>query len=104
VGNAVRANELALFTTSAEAVNNVYNIACGDKTSLNELFEYIKEIAGSDLAPIYGAERKGDVKHSLADINKANSLLGYTPATSIKQGLKETFEWYRKQHHFSYSS
>jgi UDP-N-acetylglucosamine 4-epimerase len=103
VGNAVQANELALFTTNTEAVKEVYNIACGEQTTLNELLESLKGIAGSDLAPIYGANRIGDVKHSLADISKAQSLLGYNPATAIREGLKSTFEWYRKQHHFAYS-
>lgn len=100
VANAVQANELALFTQNPEAVNQVYNIACGEQTSLNELFTELKAIAGSDLAPIYGPERMGDVKHSLADITKAKTLLGYQPSVSIRQGLKPTFEWYRKQHHF----
>jgi UDP-N-acetylglucosamine/UDP-N-acetylgalactosamine 4-epimerase len=103
VANAVKANELALFTQNKEAVNQVYNIACGEQTSLNDLLEMIKGIAGSDLVPKYGPERKGDVMHSLADISKASTLLGYQPSFSIKEGLKPTFEWYRKQHHFSYS-
>ncbi|RYF86926.1 MAG: SDR family oxidoreductase [Chitinophagaceae bacterium] len=103
VANAVLANELALFTQNIEAVNQVYNIACGEQTSLNELFTEIKGIAGSDLAPIYGPERKGDVKHSLADITKAKTLLGYQPAITIKEGMKPTFEWYRQHHHFAYS-
>jgi UDP-N-acetylglucosamine 4-epimerase len=103
VANAVLANELALFTENKDAVNQVYNVACGEQTSLNELFELIKGIAGSDLVPKYGPERKGDVKHSLADIGKASTLLGYQPPFTIKDGLKPTFEWYRKQHHFSYS-
>ncbi len=101
VGNAVLANELALFTTNTEAVNQVYNIAFGQQTSLNELFTSIKEIAGSDLAPKYGPERRGDVKHSLAQIDKATELLGYKPPMSVHEGLKTTFEWYRKQHHFA---
>jgi len=71
---------------------------------LNQLFEMIKEIGGSDLAPKYGPARKGDVKYSLADINKARTLLGYHPATTIKQGLETAFEWYRRHHHFSYST
>ncbi|WP_121352396.1 SDR family oxidoreductase [Flavisolibacter nicotianae] len=103
VANAVQANELALFTQNKDAVNQVYNIACGEQTSLNELFEMIKNVAGSDLAPQYGPERKGDVKHSLADITKAGNLLGYKPGFTIREGLKPTFDWYRKQHHFSYS-
>jgi UDP-N-acetylglucosamine 4-epimerase len=104
VGNAVMANDRALFTDNTEAINQVYNIAVGEQTSLNQLFEMIKEVAGSDLAPKYGPERKGDVKHSLADISKAGTLLNYHPEISIKQGLKTTFEWYRKNHHFSYST
>lgn len=103
VGNAVQANELALFTNNPEAINQVYNIACGEQTTLNELFTGLKSIAGSDLVPIYGPERTGDVKHSLADITKAQTLLGYQPDTTIQQGLKPTFEWYRKAHHFAYS-
>src|SRR5215213_3161810 len=103
VANAVHANECALFTENINAVNQVYNIAYGKQTSLNELFETIKEIAGSDLAPKYGPERKGDVKHSLADISKAKELLSYQPAYDTRQGLKIAFEWYRRNHHFGYS-
>ncbi len=103
VANAVLANELALFTQKKEAVNQVYNIACGEQTSLNQLFEEIKGIAGSDLAPKYGPARKGDVKHSLAEISKANQLLAYQPAVGIKEGLKPTFEYYRKHFRFAYS-
>lgn len=103
VANAVLANELALFTQNNDAVNQVYNIACGEQTSLNHLFESIKGIAGSDLAPKYGPERTGDVRHSLADITKAAERLQYRPAVSIFGGLKPTFEWYRKQHRFAYS-
>ena len=103
VSNAVQANELALFTQNKDAVNKVYNIACGEQTSLNELFTGLKNIAGSDLVPIYGPERTGDVKHSLADITKAKTLLGYNPSVTIQQGLQPTFEWYRKQHRFAYS-
>jgi UDP-N-acetylglucosamine/UDP-N-acetylgalactosamine 4-epimerase len=104
VANAVLANELALFTENRGVVNQVYNVAIGEQTSLNQLFEMIKEVAGSDLAPKYGEERKGDVKHSLADISKARTLLGYEPGVSIKEGLKIAFEWYRGSHHFSYST
>ncbi|MFL5789275.1 MAG: SDR family oxidoreductase [Flavisolibacter sp.] len=103
VSNAVQANELALFSTSSKSVNQVYNIACGEQTTLNELFEIIKEIAGSDLAPKYGPARTGDVVHSLADITKAKKLLGYNPTVRTREGLKQTFEWYRVQHHFGYS-
>jgi UDP-N-acetylglucosamine/UDP-N-acetylgalactosamine 4-epimerase len=103
VGNAVQANICALFTKNREAVNQVFNIAFGERTTLNELFENLKGIAGSDLAPKYGPERAGDVRHSLADISKAKSLLGYEPQYSVRDGLKLTFDWYRQRHNLSYS-
>ncbi|MBB1287107.1 SDR family oxidoreductase [Flavisolibacter sp. BT320] len=103
VANAVQANERALFTQNKDAVNEVYNIACGEQTTLNALLENIKAIAGSDLVPKYGPERNGDVKHSLADITKAKTLLDYSPSVTIKEGLKPTFEFYRRHHKFAYS-
>jgi UDP-N-acetylglucosamine 4-epimerase len=103
VANVVQANVRALFTESTEALNQVYNIACGERTTLNELFERIKGIAGSDLAPIYGPERAGDVRHSLADISKARQMLGYEPAISVAEGLRKAFDWYRQHHNYSYS-
>ncbi len=95
VANAVQANERALFTTNSEALNQVYNIAFGERTTLNQLFGSITKIAGSSLTPTYGPERAGDVKHSLADISKAKTLLEYHPAVSVEQGLKMAFEWYK---------
>lgn len=100
VDNAVQANLLALTTTNPEALNQVYNVACGEQTCLNDLFENIKELAGSDLVPFYGPERPGDVKHSLADITKARNLLGYDPQVSVRAGLKLTLEWYRRKRNF----
>ncbi|MBK7561786.1 MAG: SDR family oxidoreductase, partial [Chitinophagaceae bacterium] len=76
VDNAVQANIRSIFTDNKEAVNQVYNIACGEQTSLNELFDGLRKEAGSKLQPVYGPERAGDVKHSLADITKAKKLLG----------------------------
>jgi UDP-N-acetylglucosamine 4-epimerase len=97
VDNAVSANILSLFTTEKPAVNQVYNIACGKQTSLNELFDHLRQIAGSNLDPIYGPERIGDVKHSLADISKAREKLGYEPFISVEDGLRNTFAWYKTQ-------
>ncbi|HZH96172.1 MAG TPA: NAD-dependent epimerase/dehydratase family protein, partial [Flavisolibacter sp.] len=104
VDNVVQANIQALFTQNTEALNEVYNIAFGERTTLNDLFEVIKGIAGSDLAPRYVAERPGDVKHSLADISKAKRLLEYNPEVSVRDGMKTTFEWYKARHNFSYST
>ena len=96
VDNAVQANILSLFTDNKEAINQVYNIACGEQTSLLELFEYLRQHSGSNLKPVFGPNRKGDVKHSLADISKAKSLLNYHPSVSVKEGLKKTFDWYKE--------
>jgi len=95
VANAVQANIKAMFTENKKAVNQVYNIACGQQTSLNQLFNYLKDIEGSNLQPIYGPERKGDVKHSLADISKAKNLLGYDPVVTVGDGLKKIVAWYK---------
>jgi UDP-N-acetylglucosamine 4-epimerase len=91
VDNAVSANILALFTENPEAVNQVYNIACGHQTSLLELYNMLKAHAGSSMQPIFGPERVGDVKHSLANIDKARNLLGYEPLVSVEEGLEKTF-------------
>ncbi|MBS1654727.1 MAG: SDR family oxidoreductase [Bacteroidetes bacterium] len=96
VANAVQANINALFTDNKEAVNQVYNIACGEQTSLTQLFELLKKEAGSSVEAIYGPERTGDVKHSLADISKAKNLLGYEPSVTVAAGLKLAFDWYQK--------
>jgi UDP-N-acetylglucosamine 4-epimerase len=96
VDNAVQANLLALFTENKHALNQVYNIACGAATSLSELFDHLKVEAGSRLEPVYGPERTGDVKHSLADISKAQRLLGYAVKVPVDEGLQATFKWYKK--------
>ena len=98
VDNAVQANILALFTTNKEAVNQVYNIACGHQTSLLELFDGLKREAGSTMQPVHGPDRKGDVKHSLADISKAVRLLGYDVKVPAAEGLGRTYKWYKEQH------
>ena len=96
VDNAVQANIKALFTSNEKAFNQVYNIAFGKKTSLLELFNYLKKISGSELKPIHGPERPGDVKHSQADISKAKKWLDYDPEISVEEGLKKTFDWHRQ--------
>lgn len=95
VSNAVSANINAIFTENKAAVNEVYNIACGEQTSLNDLFNTLKERAASSLKPTYGPERAGDVKHSLADISKAKTLLDYKPGIGVDEGLTITFNWYK---------
>lgn len=96
VDNVVQANIQALFTDNARAMNQVYNIAFGESTTLKELFDSIKLVAKSDLEPIHGPFRVGDIPHSLANVSKAKSLLGYHPKVSVHDGLKIAFEWYKE--------
>ncbi len=100
VDNAVQANLLAATATSSEAINQVYNVAVGDRTSLNDLFTLIRDgLAASreDLSqaqPVYRDFRAGDVRHSLADISKASSLLGYQPSHRLAEGIHAALDWY----------
>lgn len=91
VENAVQANVKAFFAPE-NTVNNVYNVAFGESISLNTLWDTLKDISGFNLEAQYGPSRVGDVRNSLADISKANTLLGYKPEFSVKQGLKVTWE------------
>ena len=93
VDNVVHANLLALFTDSKNAINQVYNVACGEQTSLNQLWECIQEVTGVNCDANYGPARVGDVKHSLADIGKASELLDYNPRIDVKKGLGMTSIW-----------
>ena len=96
VENAVQANVRAIFTTNKEAFNKVYNVAVGESVTVNELFEVIKELTGSDKQPEYVEERKGDIKKSLADVSMAKKLLGYDPHFHLKEGLMHTIKWFAK--------
>ena len=91
---------LALTTTNPDAVNQIYNTAFGERTTLNQLVSYLKEFLSefdpsiANINPIYGPNRAGDIPHSLACIDKAKNLLGYQPKYSMKDGLKEATKWY----------
>lgn len=98
VDNAVQANVLSMFTDNANALNQVYNVACGEQTSLNEMVEALRHISGKNISAIHGSERPGDVKHSKADISKISSLLGYKPSVYFKDGLAKIYPWYRDQY------
>jgi len=100
VENAVQANVLAAVATDQDALNQVYNIAYGERTTLNELFELIRaQVAAgctsvAKTEPIYKDFRPGDIRHSLADIHKARTLMGYEPRYSVHDGLKKAGMWY----------
>jgi UDP-N-acetylglucosamine 4-epimerase len=91
VENAVQANIRSFFAED-KAVNEVFNIAYGDRISLNELWSSLQEVSKKELAPVFGPPRIGDVKDSLADISKAKKLLGYNPLFSVADGLKITWK------------
>ena len=100
IANVVQANLLSATTQNPDAVNQVYNVAVGDRTSLNELYAQLHRNLLSiyphlqDTKPVYRDFRAGDVRHSLADISKAKNLLGYTPTQRIDQGLELAMPWY----------
>jgi UDP-N-acetylglucosamine 4-epimerase len=102
IENVVQANLLAATTTHPPAVNQVYNIAVGERTTLNELFHAIRDGLAQQnpkvaaLQPVYRDFREGDVRHSLADIGKARELLGYAPTHDVRQGLDIALDWYRQ--------
>jgi len=95
VENVVQANIKALFSTD-EANGNIFNIACGERTSINQLFKMLAESAGSAIIPEYKPYRTGDVKDSIADISKARSLLGYAPEVNFGKGIETTWNWFER--------
>ncbi|WP_379970081.1 SDR family oxidoreductase [Epilithonimonas sp. UC225_85] len=100
IDNVILMNLLALTSENDEAVNQIYNTAFGERTTLNDLVKYLKEYLSdfdsriANVQIIYGDYRKGDVPHSLASIDKAKNLLDYQPKHSMKDGLKEAVTWY----------
>ena len=102
IDNVVQANHLASVVQNREALNQVYNVAHGERTSLNQLFYFIRDLAGIfdkdilTIEPVYGPARAGDIPHSLASIEKAKKLLYYSPTLNVEDGLKEAVKWYWK--------
>lgn len=100
IDNVIRMNELAMLTNNPLAINTVYNTAVGDRTTLNDLVNFLKEYLSvydleiKKIETIYGPNRQGDIPHSLASIEKAKKLLNYKPTHNISEGLKEAVEWY----------
>ncbi|QBN19814.1 SDR family oxidoreductase [Flavobacterium nackdongense] len=100
IDNVIQMNELAMQTQNPAAVNTVYNTAYGDRNTLNNLVDYLKQYLShynpkiAEVAIEYGPNRAGDIPHSLASIDKAKSLLGYEPKFSLQAGLKEAVDWY----------
>lgn len=95
VENAVQANVKGFFAPDA-AVNEVFNVACGERISLNTLWSALQDISWNAVQAMYGSSRKGDVRDSLANIDKAKKLMGYQPLFSVEEGLKITWEKFSK--------
>ena len=98
VENVLNANDLALFTEKPDTLNQVYNVACGDQVSLNEMIGMLQTISGKNIQPVYGPDRPGDVKHSNADISKIQDKLGYTPKVLMREGLRQVYAWNEKMY------
>ena len=102
IDNVIQANLLSLVTTNKKAINTVYNVAYGDRNSLNDLMKYLKEYLSefdskiSKVEVIFGPKRIGDIPHSHASVEKAKNNLNYNPQFSLPQGLKEAVKWYWK--------
>jgi UDP-N-acetylglucosamine 4-epimerase len=100
IDNVLQANHLAAVVQGREALNQVYNVAHGERTTLNQLFKIIRQLAGRydkkilNIEPLYGPARAGDIAHSLASIEKAKKLLGYSPELNVEKGLAEALKWY----------
>ena len=100
IDNVIQANLLSLVTTNEKAINTVYNVAYGDRNTLNDLMGYLKEYLSefdskiSNVDVIYGPNRAGDIPHSHASVQKAKDLLKYNPQFSLQQGLKQAVQWY----------
>jgi nucleoside-diphosphate-sugar epimerase len=97
IENAVNANLLACKAPAAEVAGGVFNVATGRRVDLNETFATLKQIIGFEGEAKYGPERAGDVKHSLADMTRAEKHLGYKPTVNFEEGLRMTIDWYRSQ-------
>ena len=102
IDNVIQANLLSLVTTNEKAINNIYNVAYGERNTLNDLMVYLKEYLSefdskiSTIKVVYGPNREGDIPHSHASIDKAKENLNYNPNFSLRQGLKEAVKWYWK--------
>ena len=102
IDNVIQANLLCLVTTNEKAINTIYNVAYGDRNTLNDLMGYLKKYLSefdskiSNVDVIYGPNRAGDIPHSHASVDKAKEKLNYNPEFSLQQGLKEAVKWYWK--------
>ena len=100
IENVIQANIKALFTQNEEALNQIYNVAVGDRTTVKQMFDILNEVENKGINPVFREARAGDVRDSLADISKAKTLLGYEPTVRFKEGLIRTYEWFKLNQDF----
>jgi len=98
VDNVVDANLLAIEANAGDVAGRVFNVACGERHTLNETYAELVELIGFDLPARHGPERKGDVRDSLADIGAAQKALGYEVRVGFREGLRRTVDWYREEY------
>lgn len=98
IDNVISANFLAMKAAAGKVAGQVFNVACGERHTLNETFRVLAELLDFCEEPIYGPPRRGDVRDSLADISAAGQAFGYEPLVGFKDGLRRTVEWYREQY------
>jgi UDP-N-acetylglucosamine/UDP-N-acetylgalactosamine 4-epimerase len=100
IENVIQANHLAAKSENPEAINQVYNVACGERITLKELYCQIRTILGKfdsgilKIEPVYGPARIGDIQHSMASVEKAKTMLGYDPVWNVEEGLRKAVNWY----------
>ncbi len=97
IDNVVNINISALTLSNLEAYGKAYNVACGETTTLTQIWETIKRISQSNADAIYGEQRKGDILQSLADITLAIKYLNYSPSVDVTHGLEKSLEWYKEK-------
>ena len=97
IDNAVSANLLACTAPATDIAGKVFNCATGKRADLNQTFQILKKLTAYKGEAKYGPERSGDIKHSLADLSRAEKYLGYKPQVEFEEGLRRTVEWYKKQ-------
>jgi UDP-N-acetylglucosamine/UDP-N-acetylgalactosamine 4-epimerase len=100
IDNVIQVNHLAALVNTKEALNQVYNVAHGERTTLNQLYDLVQKLSGKfdkmilTIKPVYGPSRVGDIPHSQASIEKAKKLLGYSPTINVEKGLEEAIKWF----------
>jgi nucleoside-diphosphate-sugar epimerase len=95
VANVVQANLLAM--AAPDVAGKVYNVACGERVTLQRLVGELRDLLGATVEPAYAAPRAGDVRHSLADLSRAQEELGYEPSVPLREGLERTIEYFRSE-------